>query len=243
MSARQHHAAKARAKAAPLLVEIEPAIKADAVELCSVCHGNPRAGRGASLRRCLPCIRKAAEADRLAREEAQRRHISKLLELKPDKPVKTCRTCHSMRPLEAFAKHRLSKDGHQYHCKSCVAVGRKRKRPVMSPEQIEADRRRRAEPHRRESNLAAVVRWQANHPEAGHARRALKRAVKIGAVTPAACCEAKGCTEERVQGHHSSYKQARRATWLCASHHRRAHAGHRVPLKKGGRVRLPEDNT
>jgi hypothetical protein len=66
--------------------------------------------------------------------------------------------------------------------------------------------------------------------------------VKNGAVIPAPCCEAVGCDEKRVQGHHSSYRQARRATWLCAKHHRRAHAGHRVRLKRGGRVRLPQEN-
>ena len=35
--------------------------------------------------------------------------------------MKACTKCGQIKPLSAFSKHRLTKDGHAYHCKECNA--------------------------------------------------------------------------------------------------------------------------
>ena len=133
MSARHVRVAEEtrKRKASALLVQPDAAIKSavEIVLLCEQCNERPRAGRGGALRRCIECIRQAAEVDRLAREEAQRRHVAKLFELKPDVASKTCKSCHSMKPLAQFSKHRLSRDGHVHTCTGCTANSRQGSAP------------------------------------------------------------------------------------------------------------------
>jgi hypothetical protein len=101
------------------------------------------------------------------------------------------------------------------------------RRKDLTPEQKLRDRERRAQPHRRIANRIAVAAWQQSNPGAVAAKMALRK----GIVEKPAVCEAKGCKRTDISGHHHSYAQPRRATWLCPSHHRRLHVGARVKLK------------
>jgi hypothetical protein len=55
--------------------------------------------------------------------------------------------------------------------------------------------------------------------------------VRMGTVEKPAACEADGCKRTDISGHHHSYAQPRRATWVCPAHHRKIHVGIRVRLK------------
>jgi hypothetical protein len=146
--------------------------------------------------------------------------------------VKCCRSCKQSQPLEAFTKHRLSRDGHRHDCKSCVLEGRTKPPREISPEQAAKDKQQRAKPHRRKANRIAVRNWTKRNEHAYQARKALQRAVRKGIVTPAEECEAEGCNRRTdLEAHHADYDQPLEAAWLCARHHRRLHNGGRIKLK------------
>jgi hypothetical protein len=183
---------------------------------------------------CLASIRRTAERDRLAREK-------RLAELEAETSpatTKCCRSCKSEKPLDEFGRHRLSRDGQRHDCRDCVANGRAKIRPPLTPEQQQADRERREEPHRRIANEIAVQAWRGRNPQAVTARLTLAREVRNGSIMPAATCQALGCnSSEHLQGHHNDYRQARCVVWLCAKHHRQVHNGRPVRLKRSARTR------
>jgi len=144
---------------------------------------------------------------------------------------KACRTCKSEKPLEAFAKHRLAKDGYRHDCKSCVHAGKAKGRRELTPEQAAKDKQQRAQPHRRAANRRAVKDWTKRNPGAAKARAALRKAVRRGLVKPAPHCQAKGCqSAHHLEAHHHDYRQPHVVAWLCARHHRRLHHGGHLKL-------------
>lgn len=189
--------------------------------LCSVCHAKPRAAAG-KLTRCLDCLQRDVEVERQQREvlEAKAKEKAKT---KTPASTKACRTCKISKPLSSFSKHRLSKDGHRHHCKRCAKAERV-KRAELTEQQRIADVARRAKPHRRASNRAAVRAWTQRNPMAARARRLLRRALKAGKVQMAEHCQAKDCVSaRRMEAHHADYSRPYVVVWLCAAHHRRAH--------------------
>ena len=154
--------------------------------LCVVCGTRPRAGDGL-LTRCIPCIKEAVALDRKAREQ----RIAALAR-SGNAPAadKCCRTCRKTKSLDAFYKHRVSKDGHRHDCIACVKAERTRRHELRG-RALAAEKARRAQPHRRESNRRAVASWTKRNPEAARARRKLRQAVLRGGITPAKVCQAK----------------------------------------------------
>src|SRR5262249_31636608 len=122
------------------------------------------------------------------------------------------------------------KTGFRHDCKTCVRADRVR-RKELTAEQKQRDRERRAQPHRRIANRVAVAAWRHSNPGAVAAKIALRHAVRKGTISKPAKCEADGCERTDISGHHHSYAQPRKATWVCAAHHRKIHAGVRVKLK------------
>jgi hypothetical protein len=176
---------------------------------------------------CLPAIKQNAERDRQARE---RRHAQALARAAAE-PIKLrCRACGAEKLTIQFSPHRLSKTGFRKDCRSCVRADRVR-RKELTAEQKQRDRERRAQPYRRIANRVAVAAWRQSNPGAVAAKMALRRAVRKGMIEKPAACEAKGCKRTDILGHHDSYAQPRKATWVCPAHHRKIHAGVRVKLK------------
>ena len=227
-----------RARAMAALLETALAVAPSpppsiAVLLCVQCGENPRAGRGA-LSRCIPCIRQAAEQDRITRAAAEAT-LAALREV----PTKACRSCKRTKPVTEFAKHRLAKDGLRHDCRTCVADGTAKRQKPLTPEQREADSARRRQPHRLAANLEAVVSWQARNSDAVEARRAVARAVRLGTLKPSKICQGRGCRARKVEAHHNSYSHRRRlcVVWVCEAHHQQVHAGQRLRLKRGSACR------
>ena len=210
---------------------IAPAIL---IDLCVVCHENPRAGSG-RLSRCLGCIRAAAERDRQDRIAAEAALAARA---KSEQPTKKCQTCRVEKALSEYFRHRLGKDGRRRSCIACVRSGKAKKAKPLTPEQLAADKERRAKPHRKAANLEAAVAWQARNPAAVRAARLLDADVKHNKITPATMCEAERChATDRLHGHHNSYNR-RRVAWLCPSCHRLCHSGVPLRLKESAALRV-----
>jgi hypothetical protein len=159
--------------------------------------------------------------------------------LEPDTPTKTCRCCRRSKSLSAFASHPLSKDGHRHDCAKCVKAGKTKRCPKKSAAHTRAARRRRkSNPRVQAVNRVAVKNWTRRNPLAPRARAAVKYALTTGRIARPRRCQAKGCTREKVEAHHSDYLAPLSVLWTCRSHHRRLHAGEAVALKAGVDRRL-----
>jgi hypothetical protein len=212
---------------------VSPVIAPDD-SLCTVCGVNPRAGRGSNTK-CVPCLKAAAALYHQHRAEAEATYAARLAA-----SAKTCKACKRALPLGAYAPHPNAKDGHRNICRKCVAKGC-RSRPAPTPEQRARHAARARQPEQRARNLAAVYRWRATHPEAVAAHEAVDRAIAAGELAPTKSCEAQGCKKRsRLESHHNSYAPNRRKAviWLCRDHHRAAHNGPPVPLKKTAPVKF-----
>jgi hypothetical protein len=204
------------------------------IPLCVLCNENPRAGSG-RLTRCLPCIRAEAERDRQNRIAAEAALAARA---KSEQPTKKCQTCRVEKALTEYFRHRLGKDGRRRSCIACVRSGKAKKAKPLTPEQLAADKARRAQPHRRAANLEAAVAWQARNPAAVRAARVLDADVRHGKITPATVCEAERCEATgRLSGHHNSYVR-RKVAWLCAGCHRLCHSGVPIRLKETAAFRV-----
>ena len=200
------------------------------IALCAQCGERPRAGRGA-LSRCIPCIRQAAEQDRITRAAAEA-----TLAARREVPTKACRSCKRTKPVTEFAKHWLAKDGLRHDCRTCVADGTATRQKPLTPEQREADRARRRQPHRLAANLEAVVSWQARNSDAVDARRAVARAVRLGTLKPSK--SARGAAVALAKSRLTT--TATRIAFACAScgSAKRTQASPRRPALKA-KARLP----
>jgi hypothetical protein len=195
---------------------------------CSSCGINPPHA-GGRLSRCLDCIRAAAQKVRDTRAE-----IEAALASKAEQPTKVCRTCSKGKALGDFARHARGKDGRRAHCKTCVAAGKVKRNKPLSPEGQARDRERRRSPEYLAKNLEAAVAWQARNRVAVQARKAVSKAVREGAITPAKTCQVLECRKRSgLCGHHNSYAKRNhtRVVWLCKAHHQSVHAGMRFKLK------------
>ena len=190
---------------------------------------------------CKACVRAPAEVDAEISCRSRRQG-------QPHKPLpgtKACRVCKVGKPLSSFSNHRLAKDGRRKDCKVCVKA-EKTKRVELTEAQRVTDVARRAKPHRRAANRAAVRAWTARNPMAARARRLLRRALKAGKLQMAPHCQARDCTStRRLEAHHADYHRPYVVVWLCAAHHRRAHWSGVLHLADGlprRRARLPKLN-
>ena len=198
-SSRGNHGTRS-AKGTALLAPPDQTIT---LPLCTSCRERPRLG---TLTRCRSCLIADAQREREQREALQAK-------LAP--ATKACRTCKIGKPLGAFGKHRLAKDGHRHDCKVCVSDGRAAKKKRY-----------------RQVNRIAVALWAERNPQAARARGRLRRAVRAGDVAPADVCQAQGCTvRDGLVAHHPSYAKPLEVLWLCRSHHRRAHTAGMIIAK------------
>lgn len=181
------------------IVQLERAKARAPVPPCAVCGKRPRAGCG-TLSRCIPCIAKQAEIDRVAREQRMAAFKADLATAAAAE--KSCRTCRKATPLEGFFRHRLSKDGHRHDCIACAKAERTRRRELSESESA-IDQARRAQPHRRASNRRSVQSWTERNPEA-------RQAAPCHSMRPDRAGEGvrgRRISSRRIEAHHPSYRR------------------------------------
>jgi DNA-binding protein H-NS len=86
-----------------------------APDLCASCGERPRLG---ALSRCLPCLQRDVDRQ-VARATRTPSPAPAPTEVAVAEPMKACRSCGSVKPLGAFARHGTSKDGRRHRCRDC----------------------------------------------------------------------------------------------------------------------------
>lgn len=223
---KQRKAAKAQALSNTSITD-----KLTAQLLCSTCNTEPRA-LGGKLSVCMPCLRSNVELDRQKRAAAADRVAKAKAEKDAGSAVTlVCRSCARRKSLQDFSPHRLSRTGYRYDCKACAKAEKTKRRYILTEEQAAADRLRRKKSHRRVANRRAVESWQKRNPEAVAAKKRLRQAVQSGRVKKPEHCQALGCQSRlRLEAHHHDYRKPLDVVFVCARHHRRAHASGRLRL-------------
>lgn len=141
-----------------------------------------------------------------------------------------CKLCNTTKDADSFYA------GNKTRCKECV----KARVHVHRQENLERirsyDRMRDSMPHRvaareayqrtpafAESHEAAAKRWAERHPERRKASHMVGNAIRDGKLVPWPVCAVPECCG-KPQGHHPDYSRPLDVVWLCATHHREAHA-------------------
>ena len=218
----------------------KPVVEAPTAKCCSSCNKTKaldaflptRFSDDGRTDCCRACTFARAEKDRLQRQARARDVEARKQARKPAAAgikTKICKVCSTAKPLDRFAQHNHSKDGHQHACKPCATAARARRRATISIEQLAAGRERHLA-----GNRAAVRKWQAKNFAATRAQAALRNAIKAGVIARPRRCQVRGCKQtSRLQGHHYSYNAPLSVLWVCPKHHRRLHAGDRLEVVAG----------
>ena len=151
--------------------------------------------------------------------------------------MKACIKCGVIRPLTDFYKHPTMADGHLNKCKPCARSDALKNRQDNIEVIREYDRQRGSLPSRiaarsayqqTEQGRAAANRarksYADRHPKRRAAHVALGNAVRDGSVSPWPVCALPECDATKVEAHHADYNSPLGVVWLCAVHHRQAHA-------------------
>lgn len=153
---------------------------------------------------------------------------------RPWELTKRCNRCGETRPVVEFYRHRETGDGFDVECKACkkAACTARRARIKSDPDMLRQERaRRREEKHRERArghiykpdpvkHKLSTYRWRTKHPEKYSAQKAIKNAIKRGALIQRPC-EVCGC--QQVDGHHPDYTKPLEVRWLCRRHHLELH--------------------
>lgn len=158
--------------------------------------------------------------------------------------MKTCAKCHLPFPSAAYSKDASKADGLQCWCKACrrnrYAENRSSEIKYASdyvaanaetayPKKRLYNKLYRKKPTpeaRRMSRMAAIRR----NPEKHAARRALRRAVRLGRIIKPELCSVcfTSLPSAKIHGHHEDYGKPLEVVWLCAACHGKQHRIHAV---------------
>jgi hypothetical protein len=134
--------------------------------------------------------------------------------------MKTCFKCAEVKPLAEFYRHREMADGRLGKCKACAKADVAKHRSDNIEKVREYDRTRATQPHRVALNVATTRRFRAENPAAASAHKVVAKAVRLGDLQrwPCEICGGKS------HAHHPHYDAPLMVVWLCAAHHKAAHA-------------------
>jgi len=140
---------------------------------------------------------------------------------------KTCFKCQCEKPLSEFYAHRNMADGHLNKCKDCTRTDAAAHRHGGGREKVLAyDRQRAKSPERKAKASATVAEWRLNFPDRRSAQVALGNAVRNAQIKPWPTCALPNC-DKKPEAHHADYSRPLDVVWLCAAHHKQAHALHK----------------
>lgn len=138
-----------------------------------------------------------------------------------------CKKCGCKKPPTDFYPSSKTR------CKECIKSSVASNR-MENLERVRAyDRMRSSMPHRvaaraeysktqayAESHAASAKRWVESHPERKRATTKLNNALRDGRIKKLPCLVCGGISE----AHHPDYDRPLDVVWLCAQHHKQAHA-------------------
>lgn len=137
--------------------------------------------------------------------------------------TRVCLRCHVEKPLTEFwvsVNHEL---GRWIYCKICGSQMTAEYRSTANGKATKAavQRRYARTIKGRAAHKTATGNYVTQHPEKTATRRATKRAVRSGVLTPTACAI---CGSAKVvECHHLNYDDPHDVIWLCQMHHLEHH--------------------
>jgi len=131
--------------------------------------------------------------------------------------MKTCFNCGKKKPIDEFYKHKKMADGHLNKCIECIKAYAIERRNGPTGEKIRAYDRARGN----RQSCSYVQEYRASNPEKYKAHSLVNAAMKRGAIKKHACFV---CGSEKTEAHHPDYSSPLDVVWLCARHHKQAHA-------------------
>lgn len=150
-----------------------------------------------------------------------------------DIPHKACSCCGAFKPLHEFQVRRASSDGRTASCKECLHTRDRARYPKERDLRITRMQGYRKTEEGRMSHNKSSAAWGRRNRQKTNAQNALRRAIKVGIVTPWPVCAVPSCSCTTVHGHHPDYSRPLDVVWLCPEHHSALHAQHRVDTRAG----------
>lgn len=167
--------------------------------------------------------------------------------------TKTCRKCHTEKPLEDFYDQKSNRDGVASSCKECVKARMSEIRWSNIDEHRERDRKRYLVPKTREAHIKQAAEWRKMNSERARSIKAawgrenskkknahciVKRKITEKGMKPelCQCCGANGV---EIHGHHPDYSKPLEVIWLCTSCHG---AEHRRLREEERKMKIEQNN-
>jgi hypothetical protein len=135
--------------------------------------------------------------------------------------TKACFKCRAEKPLDAFYRHPMMRDGHLGKCIECAKADVLANRRANIERYRAYDRERATRPERRASTQRVTQNWRARHPARSSAHCRVNSAVRRGDMQRPSACEWCG-RSGKVEGHHHDYTKPLDVIWLCKPCHYRA---------------------
>ena len=149
--------------------------------------------------------------------------------------MRACPTCSETKPLEAFYRHPMAKDGHQAKCIECTKAAVRANRAARIEYYRAYDRQRAKSPHRVEARAEYAKDhpkvFSPGEPEKRAARIAVGNAVRDGAILRPTECEICSASAD-LHGHHDDYSRPLEVMWVCTACHALIHAYWRAKERK-----------
>jgi hypothetical protein len=134
--------------------------------------------------------------------------------------MKRCFRCLCEKPLEAFYRHSMMKDGRLNKCIECTKTDVAKHRQE-NLEKIRAyDRARASQVHRLASRTKYAGQYREQYPGRRRANAMVAYAIRTGKLKKQPCWMC-GCN---AVAHHPDYDRPLDVVWLCQPHHKQAHA-------------------
>lgn len=129
--------------------------------------------------------------------------------------MKKCFKCGETKPLSAFYKHKMMKDGRLNKCKECT------KKDVTNHRNENIEKIREYDRNRGNRQTKEYMgEWRKKYPKKYRSHVMVNNHVRSGNLHKEPC-EVCGC--ENVHAHHDDYNKPLNVRWLCAAHHKQWH--------------------
>jgi len=150
---------------------------------------------------------------------------------------KPCIKCSAIKPLDAYYRHSMMRDGHLNKCIDCVKADMRTSRTARIEYYKAYDRQRAKDPKR----VAARVAYNQKNPrprpeldpQKKAARTALSNAIRDGKIIKPPECQICAVSDD-VHGHHEDYSLPLDVIWVCTGCHALIHAYWRAQDRLAG---------
>lgn len=135
--------------------------------------------------------------------------------------MKVCSTCKKEKPASEFQKRDMSRDGLTASCRDCLKERDRARYPTEKQYRAEKHKAYMGTPEAKASHSASAKKWREENRVKRAAHVILGHAIRKGTIKRLPCFV---CGSDDSHGHHPDYSTPLDVIWLCADHHKQAHA-------------------